>query len=141
MGEPVLDVDGLPLAVAAVIARGDGRFLLIRRGPAVPAPGYWTPVTGRLEAGETFAEAVVREAREEVGLDVTAGAEVARTLTADGRYRLVWLAALPRDGSAPLALAPDEVAEARWLTAAEACALEPMFPATRAFFESRSRPA
>lgn len=46
-----------------------GRLLLIQRGHA-PARGQWTLPGGRCEANETAERAVVREVREETGLDV-----------------------------------------------------------------------
>ena len=47
----------------------DGRLLLIRRADD-PGRGLWSVPGGRVEAGETLAEAVVREVREEAGLEV-----------------------------------------------------------------------
>jgi ADP-ribose pyrophosphatase YjhB (NUDIX family) len=50
------------------IAVHDGRLLLIRRGTG-PAAGEWSIPGGRVEAGETLAEAVVRELAEETGVE------------------------------------------------------------------------
>jgi 8-oxo-dGTP pyrophosphatase MutT (NUDIX family) len=132
----------LPLAVAAVLRREDGRYLLVKRAASRPAPGYWTPVTGRVEPGETLSRALEREVREEVGLRVVAGRELHRCPTSDGRFLLVWLEAGVDEGEAarPLVLQPDEVAEAAWLSPAEAVLRAPMFDATRAFFERLRSP-
>ena len=47
----------------------DGRALLVRRG-SEPLKGQWSIPGGTLELGETIAEGVARELREETGLDV-----------------------------------------------------------------------
>ena len=47
----------------------DGRVLLIRRG-SEPLKGQWSIPGGTLELGETIAEGVVRELKEETGLEV-----------------------------------------------------------------------
>lgn len=64
---------GLPVvgAVTLVYDRR-GRVLLLRRGPGAPwMPGRWGLPGGGIDAGETPAEAAVREAWEEVGLTLS----------------------------------------------------------------------
>jgi 8-oxo-dGTP diphosphatase len=58
--------------VGAVIKDDQGRLLLIKRGHE-PGAGLWSLPGGRVEPGETDAEALVREMREETGLTVQAG--------------------------------------------------------------------
>jgi 8-oxo-dGTP diphosphatase len=55
----------------------DGRLLLVRRRND-PGRGLWSVPGGRVEPGETDAEAVVREMAEETGLVVEPGALVGR---------------------------------------------------------------
>ena len=55
---------------AAVILRPDGRVLLAQRPPGKAYAGYWEFPGGKLEPGETCAHALVRELREELGVDV-----------------------------------------------------------------------
>lgn len=50
----------------------DGRLLLIRRGHG-PGAGEWSVPGGRVEPGETLAEAVVRELAEEAGVEGVCG--------------------------------------------------------------------
>ena len=61
-------------AVGAVVLH-DGAVLLVRRGRA-PARGVWAVPGGRVELGETLAEAAEREVREETGVSVRAGEPV-----------------------------------------------------------------
>jgi 8-oxo-dGTP diphosphatase len=56
------------LAVSAAIFR-DGRVLIVRRAQP-PAHGLYTLPGGGVELGETLEQAVIREAREETGLDI-----------------------------------------------------------------------
>ena len=62
---------------AAVIFRnredGDGaEYLLAQRPPGKAYAGYWEFPGGKVEAGENFAQALVRELQEELGITVTA---------------------------------------------------------------------
>lgn len=56
------------VGVGAVIVQ-DGQVLLVQRGTE-PALGRWSIPGGLIEVGESLTEAVVREVREETGLDV-----------------------------------------------------------------------
>ena len=58
-----------PEVAVGSVAVVDGRLLLVRRGRG-PAAGEWSVPGGRVEAGETLHEAVVRETAEETGLEV-----------------------------------------------------------------------
>ncbi|SFO68803.1 MULTISPECIES: NUDIX hydrolase [Actinomadura] len=59
--------------VGGIVRDGDGRLLLVQRGRP-PGVGQWTIPGGRVEPGEDDHAAVVRELREETGLDVAVGA-------------------------------------------------------------------
>jgi 8-oxo-dGTP diphosphatase len=61
----------------AVVHDEAGRLLLVRRGRE-PGRGLWSLPGGRCETGEDAAATAVREAYEETGLIVTAGAVVGR---------------------------------------------------------------
>jgi 8-oxo-dGTP diphosphatase len=53
----------------AIVLCGQDRILLIKRG-TVPFKGYWALPGGRAEQGETVENTIVREVKEETGLDV-----------------------------------------------------------------------
>lgn len=55
-----------------VLLRSDGRFLLTSRPVGKPYAGYWEFPGGKLEAGETVAQALARELHEELGIQVAA---------------------------------------------------------------------
>lgn len=57
---------------AGVIMDGHGRFLLGQRSEGAFYPGYWEFPGGKVEAGETPAQALVRELDEELGIRVQA---------------------------------------------------------------------
>jgi 8-oxo-dGTP diphosphatase len=60
----------LTQVAAAVIQRPDGTFLLGQRAANTFYPGYWEFPGGKVEAGETPRQALVRELREELGIEV-----------------------------------------------------------------------
>ncbi|TFV83240.1 NUDIX domain-containing protein [Blastococcus sp. CT_GayMR16] len=63
--------------VGAVVHDAAGRLLLIQRGHD-PHRGLWSLPGGRIEPGESPEEAVVREVREETGLEVVPRRPVGR---------------------------------------------------------------
>ncbi|MBW3614570.1 MAG: NUDIX domain-containing protein [Actinobacteria bacterium] len=57
-----------PEVCVGAIVVDEGELLVVRRGLG-PGGGKWSIPGGRVEAGETLAEAVVRELEEETGLE------------------------------------------------------------------------
>lgn len=59
------------IAVSALINDGEGRFLLLKRSEASKHfAGEWEPPGGKIDSGESFDEALIREVKEESGLDI-----------------------------------------------------------------------
>lgn len=56
--------------VALALIEHDDQLVLIQRTKA-PLTGYWIPPAGYVEIGESVPQAVVREAREESGLEIS----------------------------------------------------------------------
>lgn len=76
------------LIVAAAFERAD-QILLTRRAPDQPEPGYWEFPGGKVETGETPAEALRREIREELGVEVEVG-PVVTLATFEGKLMQVY---------------------------------------------------
>lgn len=64
-----------PAPVALALIEHAGELVLIKRN-LEPLRGYWAPPGGYVEVGESVEEAVVREAREETGLEIAVDALV-----------------------------------------------------------------
>ena len=72
----------LVVEVAAGLIRDErGRYLITQRRQGSHLAGKWEFPGGKVEAGETDAAAVVRECREELGVEVVVG----RRIGADAR--------------------------------------------------------
>lgn len=59
-----------PIAVYLLLVRGD-RVLMLRRCNTGFADGSYSMIAGHVEAGEDLKTAMIREAREEVGIDLS----------------------------------------------------------------------
>jgi 8-oxo-dGTP diphosphatase len=96
---------------AAIIE--DGRVLACARSAPPEVAGKWEFPGGKVDAGETEVDALVRECEEELGVHIAVGARVGQDmLLGHGRAILkVYLARLLGD-AAPH---PHEHAELRWL--------------------------
>ena len=105
-----------PELCVGAIAIHDGSLLLIRRGHG-PAAGEWSVPGGRVETGELVAEAVVRELREETGLEGVCGELVGwvERIDPDGDFHFVILdfEVTVLDDTEPVG--GDDAAEAAWV--------------------------
>ena len=104
-------------AAGGVVVR-DGRIAVVHR----PKYDDWSLPKGKLEPGETFEQAALREVHEEVGLRCELGRELEPTrYTHKERPKIVryWLMSCDDGVFDP----DDEVDEVRWVTPGEACDL------------------
>nr|MDQ3367592.1 NUDIX hydrolase [Myxococcota bacterium] len=115
----------------------DGRVLLVERGRP-PGVGLWSVPGGKLEPGETLAQAVAREVREETGLVVEVGALACVVERMGDDYHYVILDYVARAIGGTLAAA-DDVRDARFVAWADLEAL----PLTEGLLEvlTRARPS
>jgi 8-oxo-dGTP diphosphatase len=107
-----------PEVCVGAIAVDDERLLLVRRGHG-PAAGEWSVPGGRVEAGETLAEAVVREMLEETGLEAVCGALVGwvERIADDYHYVILDFETTVLDVRDPVAAS--DAAEAVWVPLSE----------------------
>ena len=109
-------------AALAIVARGDAVLLVKRRNP--PDAGRWGFPGGRIEPGETVAEAAVRELAEETGIVAEAVATagiidvIGRSDDGDLTHHFVLVAVACRWQSGEPA-ANDDALDAAWFTLAE----------------------
>ena len=59
-----------PIQVAAAVIECEGRYLITKRGANTHLPGYWEFPGGKRELGESLATCLVRELREELGVEI-----------------------------------------------------------------------
>jgi 8-oxo-dGTP diphosphatase len=105
-----------PKIVVGAAIRAGHRILAAARAYPPELAGLWEFPGGKVEPGETEAQALVRECREELGVEIEVGERVGGDLsTGNGRYLLrVYFADLAE--GEPHA---EEHAELRWLAPAE----------------------
>ena len=111
--------DGMFHIVSAVCVVGvDGRVLITRRAAAKDWPLSWEFPAGSALAGETSVDAAVRELREETGLEMAADSlELVGRVTEESALLDLYVTRARQ--AADLALDPDEVCDAAWVTLAE----------------------
>jgi 8-oxo-dGTP pyrophosphatase MutT (NUDIX family) len=114
-GDVEPDPVGAHAAGIAVRAADSGRVLMLQRGldESDPAAGTWEFPGGRLEVGESPAQAAVREWAEETGCVLPAGQLAGAWSTPDGVYQgFVWQVAseadVPIDGTRDQVTNPDD---------------------------------
>ncbi len=109
------------LTARAVIFNDHGQILLAKRSGQTFLSGLWELPGGKLDEGETSAEAMAREIQEETGLDVLARTILLACQDSHKGGRLhtdIWLASLA--GSAgPIVLRPREHQDAGWFGLSE----------------------
>jgi 8-oxo-dGTP diphosphatase len=96
------------------VAVVDEHLLLVRRGHG-PAAGQWSVPGGRVEWGETLAEAVVREVAEETGIEAVCGPLLGMVEHIDDDHHFVILDFTVTTLELADAVAGGDAAEAAWV--------------------------
>ncbi len=111
-----------PSVCVGAIAVSDDQILLIRRGRG-PAAGEWSVPGGRVDPGETLAEAVVRELAEETGLEAMCDGLVGWVERIGDDHHFVIFDFSVTVLSAEPPRAGDDAAEAAWVPLSEVAEL------------------
>ncbi|MBF8193944.1 (deoxy)nucleoside triphosphate pyrophosphohydrolase [Nonomuraea sp. K274] len=112
------------LVVAAVIVAPGGRVLAAQRAEPAALAGGWEFPGGKVDPGEDEVAALIRECREELGVEVAVGERVGDEWPLSAGYALrVWLCSLAsgvpeaREHLALRWLGPGEYYDVAWLEA------------------------
>jgi 8-oxo-dGTP diphosphatase len=119
-------VSDTPVVVAAAIVDGDPPALLAAQRANPPElAGRWELPGGKVEPGETEADALVRECREELGVTIVVGERAAAdvaTVGGEAVLRTYWARLVigrprPLEHAALRWLTADEIRDVDWLPA------------------------
>lgn len=119
-------------AVAVIVRQG--RFLVIRRSLGVVAPRQYCFPGGAIEPGESEQEALVREIREELDVEILPLCRLWRSVTPWRVDLAWWLGQLPTE--AEPAPNPAEVESVHWYTPGEMEVLPGLLESNLAFLEA-----
>jgi 8-oxo-dGTP diphosphatase len=109
--------------VGAVVTDEQGRLLMIQRGHD-PGAGLWSIPGGRIEPGETDAQALVRELLEETNLQVKVGKLIGSVQRPGLGGAVIDIRDYAVTVTGGALRAGDDAADARWVAAAELARLE-----------------
>jgi 8-oxo-dGTP diphosphatase len=114
---PIPAMEGVERPIATAIVTSARGVLVGRRNDRRPP---WTFISGEIEPGESPADAATRETKEEAALWVEVGDLIGERLHPRTGRQMYYLAAAPTHGEEIFVGDPDELAEVRWVTLAEA---------------------
>jgi 8-oxo-dGTP diphosphatase len=106
-----------PQPVVAAVVVSEGRMLVTWRHDKSPPAGF---LSGEVEPGESAADAMVREVKEESGLRVRAVRELGRRVHPRTLRTMIYVVGEPVEETEVFVGDADELAAVRWVSLAEA---------------------
>lgn len=106
-----------PQPVVAAVVTHQGRLLVTWRNDKTPPAGF---LSGEIEPGESPADAMVREVKEESGMRVAVVAELGRRVHPRTQRTMIYVAGIPLGDTEVFVGDTEELADVRWVTLAEA---------------------
>jgi 8-oxo-dGTP diphosphatase len=125
----VEDTPNRPSVITAIVTSSRGVLIGHRHDGRPP----WTFIAGEQEPGEAYVDTIIREVKEETGLEIVAGDILGERVHPKTERHMVYIAARPaRDDMDVTVGDPDELSEVKWASLAEADELLPgMFEPVR----------
>jgi 8-oxo-dGTP pyrophosphatase MutT (NUDIX family) len=122
--------------VAAIVTSPLGVLVTHRRDGTPP----WGFVAGKIEPGESPADAALREVKEETGLTIAVGRELGRRVHPDTGRTIIYVSAEPLHRTDTAVGDPAELDDVRWVPVSEAAELMPgMYEPVRAYLAREPR--
>jgi len=112
--------------VAACFCEHDGKVLFLKRHSKKDYGGFWNLPAGKLEKGETAEQAVIREVKEETGINLQ-GDQIIRIQTyydTYPEYMYLFHTFLAHVGSKEVEIKDDEAVDFTWLKPVEALRID-----------------
>jgi len=116
-----------------IIWDGDKFLLLKRSDKSKSFPGFWDFPGGKHDDGETPAQALIRELKEETNFDIEAGNEIRNITYQNDNWNLLFYYFKPKILQGELKLS-DEHSEYKWITEEELNQFN-LHPSVPAFFD------
>lgn len=115
------DTPNRPSVITAIVTSERGVLIGHRHDGKPP----WTFIAGEQEQGEDCADTIVREVKEETGLEIVAGDFIGERVHPKTGRHIVYVAAQPTQNLDAVEGDPDELSEVKWARLAEAVELLP----------------
>lgn len=135
--------DFIGIGIGGIILDKKGKFLLIQRGPkSKNEVGFWGFPGGALEFGETIEEAIIREVKEELGVEIKPLKKLPPVNHRIPHEKQHWMAVpyvCHLVSGKPKIKEPDKISKMRWFSIKDAGKLKLSLVAEEVFKEFKDK--